>query len=165
MYAIKLAIWIVLITLIESVFGTYIRINTIMPDLLFTFALCFAAQRSKMPDVISVGVICGVIADCLSGRIFGNYTAIFLISVVLIFIVKENFFKCGFVFNIIMVFLLTVIGKSMFYIVNIFILKDIGYLYSLFFIILPEAIYNTVVSCVLFFAVVHSFKRKAVRRY
>lgn len=165
MYIVKIAVWIIIVTLTESVLGTYIKINTIMPDLLFTFALCFAAQRPKMTDVVCVGVICGVIADCLSGRIFGNYTAIFLISVVLLFIVRENFFRCGFLFNTILVFLLTVIGKSMFYVVNIFILKDVGYLYSLFFIILPEAVYNTVVSFVLFFAIRHSFKGKAVRRY
>lgn len=144
----KLGLWILILTLIESMLGTYIKIGNIMPDLLFVFALCYAAEKNNISSVIVVSVILGAIADCLGGRIFGNSLAIFLLTSVLMSLIKNNIFKNSILVSLILVFVFSIIGKSVYYVTNISVLKDAGYLYSLFRIIIPEAFYNTCASVI-----------------
>ncbi len=145
----KITLWVVAIALIESMFGTYIKIGEIMPDLLFVFVLCYAAEKNTVSSTITVSVICGALADCFSGRIFGNNLAIFLICAVLMWMIKENIFKSGILVSLLLIFVLSVFGKSMYFVSNISVLKNVGYLYSLFRIILPEALFNTVISAIM----------------
>ena len=142
----KIALWIILLVLFEAMFGVYIKIGNIMPDLLFVFVLCYAVERNTIKSTIIISTICGALADCLLGRIFGTYLVIFLIGAVLIWIIRESIFKSGLILSLVLVLLFSILGKSMYFVANISVLKDMGYLYSLFRIILPEAIYNTVVS-------------------
>ncbi len=146
MRKLKIALWIILLVLFEAMFGVYIKIGNIMPDLLFVFVLCYAVDKNTINSTITISAICGALADCLSGRIFGTYLVIFLISAVLIWIIKESIFKNSMLVAFLLVFIFSVLGKSMYFVANISVLKDMGYLYSLFRIILPEAIFNTFVS-------------------
>lgn len=146
MRKLKIALWITILALFEAMFGVYIKIGNIMPDLLFVFALCYAVEKNTINSTIIISAICGALADCFSGRIFGTYLVIFLICAVLIWIIKENIFKNSILVAFLLVFLFSILGKSMYFVANISVLKDMGYLYSLFRIILPEALFNTVVS-------------------
>ncbi|MBR3792156.1 MAG: hypothetical protein IKK18_05595, partial [Clostridia bacterium] len=65
---------------------------------------------------------------------------------VLIWIIKESIFKNSMLVAFLLVFLFSILGKSMYFVANISVLKDMGYLYSLFRIILPEAVFNTFVG-------------------
>ena len=145
----KLILWILIVTLFESMFGTYIKIGNIMPDLLFVFALCYAAEKNSISSVIVVSVVCGAIADSLSGRIFGHNLSIFLITSVLVCMIRENIFKSSVIISFLMVFVFSIFGKSLYYVANIGVLKDAGYFYSLFRTILPETLYNTCVSVII----------------
>ena len=117
-----------------------------MPDLLFVFVLCYAVMKNSIISIITISAICGALADCLCGRIFGTYFAIFLLSGVLIWFIGQSIFKSNMLISVMLIFVFCVLGKSMYFIANISVLKDAGYLYSLFRIILPEALYNTVIS-------------------
>lgn len=150
MKKLKIFIILIILSLIQSFFGHYIRIGSIMPDVMFVFVVGYALLCDDIKSVLCVSAIFGITADCLSGRIFGDCTAVYMISAALGFIMSDSIFKDGVVFNIICVFLLTVIGKSGYYLINIVDLKESGYLYSLGRIIFPEAVYNTVVSPVIF---------------
>ncbi len=142
----KIALWIILLSLFEAMFVPYIKIGNIMPDLLFVFALCYAVEKNTINSSIIVSAICGALADCFSGRIFGIYLVIFLICAVLIWIIKENIFKNSLLVAFAFIFIFSILGKSMYFVANISVLKDMGYLYSLFRIIIPEAIFNTFIS-------------------
>ena len=142
----RIAGWIAVLTFIESMLGTYIKIGDIMPDLLFVFVLCYAVMKNSINSIITISAICGALADCLCGRIFGTYFAIFLLSGVLIWFIGQSIFKSNMLISVMLIFVFCVLGKSMYFIANISVLKDAGYLYSLFRIILPEALYNTVIS-------------------
>lgn len=146
---VKLFVIIALITLIEAVFSVYIKIGGIMPDLLFVFVLCYAVERYSISSTITISVICGVLADCLVGRIFGNYLAIFSISAIMMWLIKDNILKNSLIVSFILIFVFGILAKSMYFLSNISVLKEAGYLYSLFRIILPETIYNTVISFVM----------------
>lgn len=142
---IKLAVHILIITLIQTILCPYIKIAGVMPDLLFIYVLYQASKGKSMTWVMCTAAICGAVADCLTGRIFGIYVSVYLIASVGVFFIKEAVFKNGAVVSILTVFLLCIAGKSLFYTMNISVLKDTGYLYSLLKIILPEAVYNTVI--------------------
>ncbi len=142
----RIAVWIIILALIQAMFGTYIKIGDIMPDLLFVFVLCYAVDKNSINSTITVSAICGALADCLCGRIFGTYFAIFLLCGVLIWLVRQSIFKSIILISYILIFVFCIMGKSMYFIANISVLKDAGYFYSLFRIILPEALYNTLVS-------------------
>ncbi len=146
----RIAGWIAVLTFIEAMLGTYIKIGDIMPDLLFVFVLCYAVLKNSINSTITISAICGALADCLCGRIFGTYFAIFLLSGVLIWFIRQSIFKNSILISIILIFAFCVLGKSMYFVANISVLKDAGYLYSLFRIILPEAVYNTFVSALMF---------------
>ncbi len=142
----RIAVWIVVLALIQAMLGTYIKIGDIMPDLLFVFVLCYAVEGNSINSTITASAICGALADCLCGRIFGTYFAIFLLCSVLIWSVRQSIFKNSILISFILILAFCCLGKSMYFIANISVLKDAGYLYSLFRIILPEALYNTLVS-------------------
>ena len=142
----RIAVWIAVLTLIESMLGTYIKIGDIMPDLIFVFVLCYAVMKNSINSTIAISAICGALADCLCGRIFGTYFAIFLLSGVLTWFIGQSIFKSNMLISILLIFVFCILGKSMYFVANISVLKDAGYLYSLFRIILPEAIYNTFIS-------------------
>lgn len=142
----RIAVWIVFLTLIQAMFGTYIKIGDIMPDLIFVFMLCYAVECNSINSTITTSAICGALADCLCGRIFGTYFAIFLLCSILVMSVRQSIFRNSILISFILIFAFCFIGKSMYFLANISVLKDAGYLYSLFRIILPEAFYNTLVS-------------------
>jgi len=73
----------------------------------------------------------------------------------------DSIYSNNFLISIALVFVMSLFGKSLFYLINISMLKEMGYFYSFISIILPETFYNTVLSCVMLPAVKHFFKRKA----
>lgn len=157
----KLILWIGIITIFESVLSRYISVANIFPDILFTFVLCYALSGNKPVGVMMTAAACGIIADCMTGRIFGNYLAVYIICAVGIFILRDFIYRESFLVAVLLVFFATMLGKSVFYLINISILKQAGYMYSLFDIIIPEAIYNTLVSFIILPLVRKGFKRKA----
>ena len=146
MHNLRIAVWIIALTLIEAMLGTYIKVGEIMPDLLFVFVLCYAVNKYSINSTICISAICGVLADCLLGRIFGTYFSIFLLSGVSIWLIRHSIFKNSLWISFILIFVFCILGKSMYFVVNISVLKNTGYLYSLFRIILPESLYNILVS-------------------
>ena len=119
MNRLKTALWVFLITLFQALFTEYISIAGIKPDIIFVFVMCIAAREKNIKTVMATAVICGIITDCLTGRIFGNYLAIYLICAIIMFIVRDGMFKYSIMVSFVMIFLLTILGNSIFYIINI----------------------------------------------
>ncbi len=161
MNRLKTALWVFLITLFQALFTEYISIAGIKPDIIFVFVMCIAAREKNIKTVMATAVICGIITDCLTGRIFGNYLAIYLICAIIMFIVRDGMFKYSIMVSFVMIFLLTILGNSIFYIINISVLKDVGYLYPLFNIILPAALYNTILSVIMMYLIGKTIYKKA----
>lgn len=157
----KQALLILIITVVQTVICPYIKIGGIIPDLLFVYAVYHALNGKKLADAMIVASICGVVTDCFTGRIFGVYVSVYLVCAVCAFCFKETVFKNGIILNIIIFFALCIIGESLFYTMNIGVLKDAGYFYSLMKIILPEAFYNTLIFIIVSVIRKRMRKRKA----
>ena len=149
LYALAIFVTVIIFTFLQSLFAFYIKIGSVMPDFLLVLVLCFALTERKIKTVIAVSVLCGIFADCISGRIFGNYIAKYVLAAVIIYQLNDSIFKNGFIADIVFVFLMCVLGETVFYLINISALKDIGYIYALFGTILPSAVYNTVCASVI----------------
>ncbi len=158
----RITLWIVLLALFQAMFASYIKIGEIIPDLLFAFVLCYAVDKNTINSAITISTICGALSDCLLGRIFGTYLVIFLISAVLIWIIKESVFKNSMIVSFLLIFVFCILGKSMYFVANISVLKDMGYLYALFKIIIPEALYNTLISMIMLPLLRLTLKKRSV---
>lgn len=142
---IKTAVHILLIALIQTMLCPYIKIGNTIPDFLFIYVLFTAIHRPKLINVMIISALCGAVTDCLTGRIFGNYVLVYMTAAVGVFSVNESIFRNNLIINIITAFFICIAAKSLFYVINISILKDVGYFYSLMTIILPEAVYNIII--------------------
>ena len=149
MYTATLSLTIVILTLLQSLFAFYIKIGSIMPDFLLVFVLCYALTEKRIKTVIIVSVLCGILGDCISARIFGIYIAKYLISAVILYQLNDSIFRNGAVANFVFIFLMCILGETVFFFLNIGELKEMGYIYSLFGTILPSAVYNTVLACLI----------------
>lgn len=150
---------------LQSMLCPYIKIGSVMPGLLCVFALYSALhEKSPVRNMITAAAA-GAVMDCLTGRIFGLYTAVYLVISVLACLIKDTLFKDGILINIPVVFVLSILGSSLFYIMNISVLKSTSFGYSLIFVILPEAVYNTAVyTAAAFFAARRSRKKAGIMR-
>lgn len=61
----KLTVWIFLLWLVQTVFSKYIRINGVVPELLYMFVICVSLLEKKQYRYITVGIVCGIIADAI----------------------------------------------------------------------------------------------------
>lgn len=150
---IRTAAIIFIAAVLQSMLCPYIKIGSVMPDLLCVYALYCAVHEKNPVRVMITAASAGAVMDCLTGRIFGLYTAVYLVISVLACLIKDTLFKDGMLINIPVVFILSILGSSLFYIMNISVLKNTSFGYSLVFVILPEAVYNTVIyTAAAFFA-------------
>lgn len=156
---IKTAVGIFAAAVLQSMLCPYIKIGSVMPNLLCVFALYSAFHESNTVRVMITAAAAGAVMDCLTGRIFGLYTAAYLVVSVLACVIKDTLFKEGLLINIPVFFLLSVLGNVLFYVMNLGVLKSTSFWYALFFIMLPEATYNTVI-----YIIVALLSRKKKRR-
>lgn len=62
MKRLKLALWIIAITVIHIAFNRYVKIYDSAPDIFLAFALVYAVLETEVSYVISAAVICGIIS-------------------------------------------------------------------------------------------------------
>ena len=158
---IKLTVWILILTLADCFFTRYIQIGGIIPDLLFTFVLCYSFFEKKVPSLMVIAALAGIITDSMSGRILGNYLCVYLLCSVLIYIVNDLMYINNYFFRLLLLFFSFIVGDTVFYILNISVLKDYGYWHSFVDIILPSAFYNLLISSVLLAFVKKNLSKKA----
>lgn len=66
----KIAIWIFLLYIIQTVFGGAININGTIPDLLLAFAVIFTFYEWELNTATLIIIICGILAGSEAGRVF-----------------------------------------------------------------------------------------------
>ena len=158
---IKTTVCIFLAAVLQTLLCPYIKIGSVMPNLLFVYSIYSALREESSERSMITAAASGAVMDCLTGRIFGLYTVVYLVTAVLALIVKDTLFKEGILINIPIVFILGVLGNLMFYIMNLGVLKDTSFGYLLLFVILPEAAYNTVIYLIAVFLNRRKARKKA----
>lgn len=144
----KLFLWIFILLILETTLGRYIKIQSILPDIVLVFVISYAILEEAPLRRVVVGCICGIAMGALGGRgpafmlLWYMYGAYFT-GKILSRYRKQWFFKAAPA-----VFLVTVAGELFYYVFHYFSVS--GFLDALLWTVLPAAVYNAAVSLVIF---------------
>lgn len=72
MRIIKIVLWIVLMYIVQTVFGDVISVLDAMPELILVFSIIFAFRERNFIDVSYVLIACGIAAGSCSGKSFST---------------------------------------------------------------------------------------------
>ena len=88
MRKIKLAIWTVVLIILDASVTRYIRIFDAVPMLTYAFVICTAVQEEEFTVAAVIGGVCGILYGSLAGQSFEAVFMFFALSAVLV-----NYFK------------------------------------------------------------------------
>jgi rod shape-determining protein MreD len=143
---------IYLVILVQATLAEYIRIYGVKPNILLVFIISVALLRGNVEGAV-VGFFTGLSQDMLSGKILGFYSLLGLYLGTIIGSVNKRLYRDNFAVIVFFTFISTVIYEWLVYFLNTFMRNQIDLIYPFTHVILPEAIYNSVIS-ILVYAVV-----------
>lgn len=146
----KLAVWIILLIIFQTVICKYIAVDGIIPDLMFVFIVSFVVLEEKFAYCVAIPVICGFLIDVLSRRAFGTGVLSYTYTALLCYALGEHFFKEKLWFAVPMIFLATFASESVFFLFSVSAFKISMIFEALKEVVLPTAIYNTAVTFLIY---------------
>ena len=145
-------IWIgtILLCLVlqTTIFGNFLDIGGIKPDLLLIVIVFFAFKREQLPSGI-FGFICGIAEDSLSGGMLGMNAFAKTIVGIAISIIKQTYAE-KFISIMLSLFLFTIIHEVLILILKFIFASTVFDPLIIIQTILIESIYNMVLGGVLF---------------
>jgi rod shape-determining protein MreD len=142
------AVLLLLICLQNSLFE-YIKIFGVKPDIVLTFVICFTLIRGN-PEGTIVGAAGGIVEDVFFGGSFGINSIACMISAYFTGLVEEKIYKDNIFIPGIFTFCATIV-KEMIVFLFMYLTRasmDISIVFT--HIIVPEAIYNTILAVIFF---------------
>jgi rod shape-determining protein MreD len=133
----------------QSTILEYFEIFSIRPNLLIVLMVIVALHRNPVESA-AMGLFLGLSMDILMGKTLGWYALLFFLTTLPISIINEKLYREKFLVLVTFTFASTVAIETMFFLI-IFMFRSYSYLPYLFStIILPEAIYNSILILPLF---------------
>lgn len=145
----KLALWIFVMWLVQVFFSGYLRIGGVIPEFLYIFVVCVSLLEKKPQRYITVGIVCGVIADAIAAKMPGFNLLIYTCTVFAVVRLGEIIYKDMFLWVIPFAAVFTFFKNTIFYFANKGSLGEIAYLAALKSVIVPVVIYNVVAAVVM----------------
>lgn len=163
------AFFLLLLLLLQSTLLGYVRIYNVKPNLLVIFVVCVALLRGNVEGA-SVGFFSGMILDMSFGKFLGFYTLLGLYLGLAVGSVNRRLYRDNFFVVVFFTFIATIFYEAAVYILSTFMTGNIELLLPFTVKILPEAVYNSFVSIIVFAVVIkinNKFEEtgKAARRY
>lgn len=141
-------ILLALIGLQNSIFE-YIRIVGVKPDIVLTFIICYTLVRGN-PLGTAVGVFGGITEDIFFGDAFGINSIAIMITAYFIGFFEDKIYKDNIFVPGIFTFVGTLIKEMIVFLFMYLTRASMDISVVLMNIIIPEAIYNSVLSAILF---------------
>ncbi len=160
---------LIVLLLLQSTLLGYVRIYNIKPNLLLIFVVSVALLRGNVEGA-AVGFFAGLFLDMAFGKFLGFYTLLGLYLGIAVGSVNKRLYRENYLVIIFFTFISTTLYEAAVYVLNTFMTGKIELLTPLTVKILPEAIYNSVVSIFIYTIVIklsHKFEEtsKAARKY
>lgn len=149
MKKIIIALLFFIVSIIQINIAANIQLFGVIPNLYIIFIVCFALLREEYEGAF-IGLIAGIIQDMASGIYFGRYSLLGMYLGITIVFFKRTFFKDNVYVAMAFVFLGTIVYEFTLYFFSIFILNQSTILYALCKIILVEAVYNLLLTLLVF---------------
>lgn len=163
------SVFLILLLLLQSTLLKYVSIYNIKPNLLVIFVVCVALLRGNVEGA-AVGFFAGLLLDMTFGRFLGFYTLLGMYLGIAVGSVNRRLYRENYLVVIFFTFAATVLYEAAVYVLSTFMSGNMEFLLPLTIKILPEAIYNSAVSIVIYAIVIrisHRFEEagKASRKY
>jgi rod shape-determining protein MreD len=136
---------IFLIVILQSTLLDYIKIYYIKPNLLIVFIISVALLRGNIEGSI-IGFFIGLSQDLISGKVLGFYTILGLYLGLIIGSVNKRLYRENFLVVIFFTFISTIAYEMSVYFLSTFLSGKIDFYYPFKNIVLPEALYNSLIS-------------------
>ena len=140
---------ILLIVLLQTTILHYISIKGVMPNLVIVFIIVTAFMRGSAEGA-AVGFFAGLAMDMMFGNILGFYALLGFYLGFSIGSMNKGIFKENLLLVIFFTFIFSIAYEVVVYVINNIMSGSINLLYPLTTIILPEAIYNSVISILIY---------------
>lgn len=160
---------IVAIALIQSTVLDYAVVYGVKPNLMLVFLVCFALLRGNVEGAV-VGFFTGLVQDIVSGKVMGFYSLLGLYLGVTVGSLNRRLYRENVFVALFFTFTSTVVYEFLVYFFAVFLPGDRNILFALKSKILPEAVYNSIISILVFIIVLLIHRKmeeaeKASRRY
>lgn len=163
------AFFLSLLLMLQSTLLSYVRIYNVKPNLLIIFVICVALLRGNVEGA-SVGFFAGLLLDMAFGKLLGFYSLLGFYLGLAVGSVNRRLYRENYLVVIFFTFAATTLYEAAVYILNNFMTGSMELLVPLTVKILPEAVYNSIVSILVFAVVIkinHRFEEagKTTRKY
>ncbi|NLN65499.1 MAG: rod shape-determining protein MreD [Clostridiaceae bacterium] len=153
-----LASLVYLTCLVQSTISGAIEIMQISPNFLIVTAVSVALCRSDMESAF-MGLFFGLGMDILVGRTLGWYAMCLFLVCLCIGLVNDKLYKDNPLIPMFFAFFSSMTVELMYYFINSFLKGYRDILFVMTNLILPESIYNAVLSLLVYPLVVKIYKR------
>lgn len=155
--------------LIQSSLGASISIYGVKPNITITLIVIVALMRGNIEGAV-VGFFCGLMQDSVSGTLIGFYALLGLYLGFVIGSINKKLYRENILIAIFLTFVSTVVYEYLVYVLSTFLRAPLDFIYPMTKVILPEAIYNSVISIFIFIIFIKLHMRfekfdKNARRY
>ena len=163
------AFFLLLLLLLQSTLLGYVRIYNVKPNLLVIFIVCVALLRGNVEGA-SVGFFAGILLDMTFGKFLGFYALLGMYLGLAVGSVNRRLYRENYLVVVFFTFIATILYEAAVYILSTFMTGNMELVLPLTVKILPEALYNSVVSIFIFALVIkmnHKFEEnvKIARKY
>lgn len=136
---------ILLLYIIQTSIGQYIKIFSVMPNLIFVYAMVYSMTNSQIKSAV-MGCVCGMLADMSFGET--NYMSALIVMYISLFIsgiYGKRFFENRLVYAGGMLAATLVYNMLMMFIMS-FTASSVPFFFTLFRYVIPEAFINAALS-------------------
>ena len=148
---VKIIFTIILSYIFQSSLFAAWKIGGVVPNIVTVCLICFSLYEDNWFAAAILGVISGLFLDTTGGTISGMNALLCMYLAIACSILSKRFFRGKFLVSVIFVFLMSLIYESLLYIFGFELWRNGNVLFSVFHIILPVSIYNTVIAIILYY--------------
>lgn len=141
--------FVFLLTVVQTTVLRTVEIFGVIPNLLLSAVICYSLIKGD-PKAVVFGVVCGFLLDFFGGRTIGMNTLLCTYTALLCILLHGGLFNNNAFVAMLFVFVISVPYEFMNYFFHFFIWGEASVLYALFAKILPGAVYNALVTLVIY---------------
>lgn len=165
-----IACCILILAILQASLMDYAKINNVKPNLLLTFIIIAAYMRGSWEGA-AVGFFAGLIQDMISGKVIGLYALLGMYLGLIVGSLNKRIYRENIIISVFFTFIFSFIYEAVFYALyklgTYFFdgrIKNADIFFAVRNIVLPEAIYNSVVSIVLFIIFLRINRRLEIQK-
>ncbi|MEN8906478.1 MAG: rod shape-determining protein MreD [Clostridiales bacterium] len=158
-----------IIMIIQSTILDSLALYNVKPNLVLVFIISVSLVRGGVEGAY-VGFFAGLIQDFITGKVIGFYALIGMYVGLLVGIFNKRLYRENFLVIIFFTFTATIVYELCVFFFGIYLQGGDGFLYGFVKIILPETLYNIIVSVFMYVFImklseIFNEQDKKIRKY